>query len=52
MHDKTVLLPKSKLNSIKISRILIDSNISHDQNALINNDKDTNIKTKSVYWRF
>ena len=38
-HDKIVLLPKSKLNSIKvlISKALIDSVISHDEYALINN---------------
>ena len=37
--DKIVLLPKSKLNSIKvlISKALIDSVISHDEYALINN---------------
>ena len=33
MHDKTVLLAKSELNSIEvsISVALIDSNISHDE---------------------
>ena len=38
-HDKIVLLTKSKLNSIKVlvSSTLIDSNISHDEFALINN---------------
>ena len=38
-HDKVVLLPKSKLNSIEvlISKALIDSNISHDKFILINN---------------
>ena len=38
-HDKIVLLPKSKLNSIKvlISKALIDSNITHDKFVLINN---------------
>ena len=38
-HDKTVLLAKSKLNSIEIliSKALIDSNISHDEFVLINN---------------
>ena len=37
-HDKTVLLAKSKLNSIEvlIPKGLIDSNISHDEFALIN----------------
>ena len=38
-HDKIVLLAKSKLNSteILISKALIDSNISHDEFALVNN---------------
>ena len=38
-HDKIVLLPKSKLNSIEalISKALIDSFISHDEFVLINN---------------
>ena len=38
-HDKIVLLGKFKLNSIEvlISKVLIDSNISHDEFALINN---------------
>ena len=38
-HDKIVLLAKSKLNSIEvlIIKALIDSNISHDKFALINN---------------
>ena len=38
-HDKIVLLAKSKLNSMELlsSKTLIDSNISHDQFALINN---------------
>ena len=38
-HDKIVLLPKYKLNSIDIliSKALIDSNISHDEFVLINN---------------
>ena len=37
-HDKIVLLAKSKVNSIKIliSKALIDSNLSHDEFALIN----------------
>ena len=40
MHDKIVLLAKSKLNSIEvlISKALIDSNISHDEFILINNE--------------
>ena len=38
-QEKIVLLTKSKLNSIGalISKALIDSNISHDKFALINN---------------
>ena len=38
-HNKIVLLPKSKLNSMEvlISKALIDSNISHDEFVLINN---------------
>ena len=38
-HDKIVLLAKSKLNSIKVStsKALINSNIIHDQLALISN---------------
>ena len=38
-HDKKVLLAKSKLNSIEalISKVLIDSNISHDESVLTNN---------------
>ena len=38
-HDKIVLLAKSKLNSIEvlIFKVLIDSNISHDEFVLINN---------------
>ena len=38
-HDKTVLLAKSKLNSIEvvISKALIDSNISHDEFVSLNN---------------
>ena len=38
-HDKIVLLANSKLNSryVLISKTLIDSNISHDEFALINN---------------
>ena len=39
-HDETILLPKSKLNTIKIliSMALIDSVISHDGFVLINNE--------------
>ena len=38
-HDKIVLLAKSKLNSVEnlISKILIDSNIIHDEFGFINN---------------
>ena len=38
-YDKIVLLAKSKLNNIEvlISKALTDSNISHDEFALINN---------------
>ena len=38
-HDKTVLVAKYKLSSIKvlISKALIDSNISHDEFDFINN---------------
>ena len=38
-HDVMVLLAKSKFNSIEvsISKVLIDSNISHDPFVLINN---------------
>ena len=38
-HDKIVLLERSKLNMIEVlvSKVLIDSNISHDEFVLINN---------------
>ena len=38
-HNKIVLLAKSKLNSIEvlISKVLVDSNIGHDEFVLINN---------------
>ena len=38
-HDKIVLLAKSKLNSIEvlISKVLVDSVISHDEFVLMNN---------------
>ena len=38
-RDKIISLAKSKLNSIEIliSKVLIDSNISHDEFVLINN---------------
>ena len=37
-HDKRVLLAKSNLNSIEvlISKVLIDSNLSHDEFVLVN----------------
>ena len=37
-HDKTVLLAKSKLNSIEllISKVLIDSSICHDEFLFVN----------------
>ena len=39
-HDKIVLLAKSELNSKEelISKVLVDSNISHDEFVLINNE--------------
>ena len=39
MHEKMVLLAKSKLNSIKVlaSKVFIDSNISYNKFVLINN---------------
>ena len=39
MHDTILSIAKSKLNSIEvlISRVLIDSVISHDEFVLINN---------------
>ena len=38
-HDEIVLLAKSKLNNIEllISKVLIDSNTSHDEFVFINN---------------
>ena len=38
-HDKIVLLAKSKLNSIEVlvSKVLVDSVISHEEFVLINN---------------
>ena len=60
MHDETVLLAKSKLNSIEvlIYKALIDSNISHDKFILINNvlkdyddmkEETKTLRTWSVY---
>ena len=52
-HDKIALLPKSKLNSteVLISKSLVDSNISHDEFVLINNELkefyDTKEETKN-----
>ena len=39
MHDKTVLLEKSKLHGMEvlISTVLIDSNIIHEDPFLLNN---------------
>ena len=38
-HDKIVLLAKSRLNNIKLwlPKVLVDSNISHNEFVLINN---------------
>ena len=38
-YDKIVLLAKSKLNGTEVwsSKVLIDSNVSHDEFVLINN---------------
>ena len=60
-----VLLAKSKLNCVGVSKALIDSNISHEDFFLINNllkeYDDTNEEIKNlknyqrfvaVYWRF
>ena len=60
MHDETVLLAKSKLNSIEvlIYKALIDSNISHEKFILINNvlkdyddmkEETKTLRTWSVY---
>ena len=61
-HDKIVSLAKSELNSKEelISKVLVDSNISHDELVLINNElqnmiwqkKSKNLKTQTIYWRF
>ena len=53
-RDKTILLPKSKLNSIQvlISKALIDANISHDEFVSINNvlkEYDKKIKNVTNY---
>ena len=47
-HDAILLLAKSELNSIEvlISKALIDSIISHDEIALINNVLKENNKMK------
>ena len=62
MYDKIISLAQSKLHSIEvlISKVLIDSNISHDDFVLINNalkefyDMKKEIKTsngkKSYTW--
>ena len=36
-HDKILSLAKSKLNSVLLSKVLINSNISYDEFVLINN---------------
>ena len=50
IHNKIVLLAKSKLNSIEflISKTLTDSDINNDENVLINNvlNEYDNIKKK------
>ena len=62
-HDKIVLLAKSKLKNVEvlISKVLIESNISHGEFVLINNvlkeyddmkEEVKNFKTLSVYQRF
>ena len=62
-HDKIVLLERSKLNMIEVlvSKVLIDSNISHDEFVLINNglkgydemkEEMKNLKTWLFYRRF
>ena len=49
-HNKIVLLAKSKLNSIEvlISKVLIDSVISHDEFVLINVLKEYNEMKEEV----
>ena len=46
-HDKIVSLAKSELNSKEelISKVLVDSNISHDELVLINNE------LKNMIWQ-
>ena len=53
-HDKIVLLAKSKLNSVEvlISKVLIDSNISHDEFALINNVLKEYDSMKEFLWAY
>ena len=62
-HNKKVLLPKSKLNSIEIliSKVLIDFSITHDEFVLINNvlkrcdnrkKENRNLKTETGNQRF
>ena len=62
-HSKTVLTPKSKLNSLEllISKTLIDPDISHDEFSLTNNalkenddikEKITFLRMWTVYRRF
>ena len=47
-HDKIIMLTKSKLSSIetRISRVLIDMEISHEEFITILNEKDKYEKTK------
>ena len=55
-HDEIVLLAKSNLNSVEvlISKALIDSVISHDDSALIDNElkEYKKWKKKPKIWRF
>ena len=50
-HDKTLILPKSKLNSIEtlISQALIDMNISHKEFVTILKKKDKYEKMKDNF---
>ena len=50
-HNKIVLLAKSKLNSlgVLISKLLIDSNISHNEFILIKDMVKTDEKCKDLY---
>ena len=50
-HNKIVLLAKSKLNSlgVLISKLLIDSNISHNEFILIKDMVKTDENCKDLY---